>query len=202
MHAMLYTDKRGRSHGRVVMYIHEDVTLLTVLSHLNSVCDTLIVHLKQLDLVICRLYHPSDASNHNDKFEESLTMIKEVLTTLDQYINILLMVYFNWWPEGGIFSGMTHKECNRAELLLELTKTMYMEKTILSPTRNNNNMELINNVWISLVIFSDHNWVLKQLNWSNVAVIYLDIAKAFEKVIHGMICHKLHDLGIVGKLRG
>ena len=31
-------------------------------------------------------------------------------------------------------------------------------------------------------------------------VIYLDFAKAFDKVDHGMICHKLRGLGIGGKL--
>lgn len=30
--------------------------------------------------------------------------------------------------------------------------------------------------------------------------MYLDLAKAFEKVDHKMICHRLHDHGITGKL--
>ena len=46
-----------------------------------------------------------------------------------------------------------------------------------------------------------YDWVLKQLlDHSNVDVVYLDFAKAFDKVDHGMICHKLQDLGIAGKL--
>ena len=34
----------------------------------------------------------------------------------------------------------------------------------------------------------------------NVDVIYLDFAKAFDKVDHGILCHKLKSLGICGKI--
>lgn len=35
---------------------------------------------------------------------------------------------------------------------------------------------------------------------SNVDVVYLDFAKAFDKVDHGILCYKLHSLGIGGKI--
>jgi len=35
---------------------------------------------------------------------------------------------------------------------------------------------------------------------NNIDVIYLDFAKAFDKVDHGILCHKLKSLGIGGKL--
>ena len=35
---------------------------------------------------------------------------------------------------------------------------------------------------------------------NNVDVIYLDFAKAFDKVDHGILCHKLKQLGITGKI--
>ena len=35
---------------------------------------------------------------------------------------------------------------------------------------------------------------------SNIDVIYLDFAKAFDKVDHGILCHQLKSLGIGGKL--
>ena len=35
---------------------------------------------------------------------------------------------------------------------------------------------------------------------TNVDMIYLDFAKAFDKVDHGILCHKLRQLGITGDL--
>ncbi|GAB1597390.1 hypothetical protein Ahia01_000015400, partial [Argonauta hians] len=50
-------------------------------------------------------------------------------------------------------------------------------------------------------LLQHYDWVLKQqLAHRNVDVIYLDFAKAFDKVDHGVLCHKLLELGIGGKL--
>ena len=50
-------------------------------------------------------------------------------------------------------------------------------------------------------LLQHYDWILQQLlNQSNIDVIYLDFAKAFDKVDHGMICHKLRNFGIIGKL--
>ena len=37
-------------------------------------------------------------------------------------------------------------------------------------------------------------------NKSTVDMIYLDFSKAFDKVDHGILVHKLRDLGITGRL--
>ena len=37
-------------------------------------------------------------------------------------------------------------------------------------------------------------------NKSKVDMIYLDFSKAFDKVAHGILVHKLRDLGITGRL--
>ena len=73
-YAVFRTDRRDRTHGGVAMYIREDVTPLVLLSHSNAVCDTLIVHMKQLEMVICTTYRPPDAPHHEDKFEDSLNL--------------------------------------------------------------------------------------------------------------------------------
>ncbi|GAB1600040.1 hypothetical protein Ahia01_000281500, partial [Argonauta hians] len=50
-------------------------------------------------------------------------------------------------------------------------------------------------------LLEHYDWLLGQLlAKSDVDVIYLDFAKAFDKVDHGVICHKLRDLGVTGKL--
>ena len=37
-------------------------------------------------------------------------------------------------------------------------------------------------------------------NKSTVYMIYLDFSKAFDKVDHGILLHKLRDMGITGKI--
>lgn len=84
LHAIFRTDKTKRTHAGVTMNIREDATSLTLLWNRNTVCDTLIVHLKQIDKVICTLYHTPDASKHKGKIERSLSSEKEIHTKLDQ----------------------------------------------------------------------------------------------------------------------
>lgn len=98
-----------------MLYIYEDVTVLTLQSHSKVVCGTLIMHLKQPD-VIYTFYHPPDASNYDGKFDEYLTKIKEVLTNLEQCLNILLMGDFTFpiirCPKDAITSRLVQREPN------------------------------------------------------------------------------------------
>ncbi len=165
------TDRKERSHGGVAMYIREDITVTVLLSHSNSVCDTLMVHIRQLDVVICTTYRPPDAPNHNGKFEDSLSKIEEAFAKLDQHTNILLLGDFNLpnvkWPEGHLLAGMSLHEQRHTKSLLDLSHKLFMEQVILHPTRGSNimdlcftnNIELIHNVKVTPTIFSDHNIV-------------------------------------------
>ena len=50
-------------------------------------------------------------------------------------------------------------------------------------------------------LLAHYDYVLSELEkGNNVDVIYLDFAKAFDKVDHGVLLHKLRDIGINGKL--
>lgn len=104
------TDRKEKSNGGVARYIRENATVLLLLTHSNVVCDTLLVYLKQNDVVISILYHLPDASNYDATFKECLTKIIEVLINLDQGINVLLLGNFNFpnirWPEDVITSGL------------------------------------------------------------------------------------------------
>ena len=52
--------------------------------------------------------------------------------------------------------------------------------------------------WISLDVFDN---IMNMLGKDpSVDMVYLDFAKAFDKVDHGILLHKLKDLGITGKL--
>lgn len=170
-YVVFWTDRKERSHGGVAMYIREDLTSQVLLSHSNSVCDTLIIHIRQLNVVICATYRPPDAPNHVGKFEDCLTKIEEVLDTLEQHISVLLMGDFNLpnvrWPEGLSLPGMTRYEQGQVNSLLNLANTLYMEQVVLQPTRAGNildlcftnNMDLIHNVKVTPTLLLDHNMV-------------------------------------------
>ena len=50
-------------------------------------------------------------------------------------------------------------------------------------------------------LIEHYDYILEELaKGHNVDVVYLDFAKAFDKVDHGILCHKLKELGISGKL--
>lgn len=50
-------------------------------------------------------------------------------------------------------------------------------------------------------LLAHYDFILSELEkGNNVDVIYLDFAKAFDKVDHGVLLHKLRDLGITGKI--
>lgn len=67
------TDRRDRRQGDD-KYICKYVTLLALLSHSSSVCDTLVVHIKHTDVVVRvrSAYSPPNISMHEGKFEDSL----------------------------------------------------------------------------------------------------------------------------------
>lgn len=89
------SETEGRDFtGTVALCIWEDVSTPIRLLHSNSVRDAHKVHLKQHD-VICTLYRSTDALNHDGRSDVSLPIIKEVLTKLDQSVNILLMSDFD-----------------------------------------------------------------------------------------------------------
>ena len=50
-------------------------------------------------------------------------------------------------------------------------------------------------------LLAHYDFIINKLEkGNNVDVIYLDFAKAFDKVDHGILLHKLRDLGITGKI--
>lgn len=45
-----------------------------------------------------------------------------------------------------------------------------------------------------------HDWVVQNLAMANVDTVFLDFAKAFDKVDHDILLHKLKAAGTKGKL--
>ena len=53
---------------------------------------------------------------------------------------------------------------------------------------------------LSQLLEHHHNVINEIYNGSNVDVVYVDFAKAFDKVDHGILAYKLRSLGIIGNL--
>lgn len=95
---------------------------MVLLSHSNSLCDTRVVHIKEMKLVICTSYCPPYASTLGDSFKENLQEMKEVLRNLDDCLYVLMLgdfiVPYIIWP----------KACRIPNML-------FMEQTVPHPTK-------------------------------------------------------------------
>lgn len=116
---------------------HEDLIPQILLSQSDSVCDTLIVHERQLYIAVFITYRPPDVPNYMGKVENCPTNI-EVLVRLEDHISVLLMVDFNLtnlrWLEDLCLPEMTENEQGQLKSLWNLTKVYYMRQIVLEPT--------------------------------------------------------------------
>ena len=53
------SDRMERSHGGVATYVRKDLAVKTFVKDSNSYCDSLILHVPQINLFIINLYRPN-----------------------------------------------------------------------------------------------------------------------------------------------
>lgn len=115
--------QRRKNHGRVPMRIREYTTPLALLSNSSSVCCTFIVHLMQLDIVIQIMLEMCGKRPN--------IIGSTCYNILDGWHNVPTTRF----PQANINSGMTQKEQNPAESLLELGNMIFKKQIILFPTK-------------------------------------------------------------------
>lgn len=76
------------------MYIRKHITPQVILSHENSIYDTLIVNIRQLDAVICTIYRNTDSPNNANNLKDCFTKL-EILVTFEQHAKVILMKGFS-----------------------------------------------------------------------------------------------------------
>ena len=70
-------DREGRKHGGCALYVRNDLTSQLVTTHSNRACDTLIVKIKSLNIIIIVNYRPPDAKEK--EFEEQLKVCQDAI---------------------------------------------------------------------------------------------------------------------------
>ena len=177
-------DREGRKHGGCALYVRNDLTSHLVTTHSNRACDTLIVKIKSLNLIIIVNYRPPDAKEK--EFEEQIKVCQDAIaeiTEKDPKVKDIFQVGdFNMkcisWPSRKIYTKDVQNkatEKKQAEMLLQYADENFLENCITSATRGGNildlcftnNHSLINNYTTTINhSFSDHNLLETDLRFS------------------------------------
>ena len=179
-------DREGRTHGGCALYVRDDLTCELVASHSNMACDTLIVKVKTLNILVIVNYRPPDSSE--EEFVELLEVCQEAIEKVSQkdpkVRDIFQIGDYNLkcisWPSKKIYSKEIAKEKKstekvQAELLLKYAERNFLENCVTTPTRGENTLDLcftnnhnLINFYETIVNkkFSDHNTLEMDLNLS------------------------------------
>ena len=174
----------GKSHGGVAIYLRNDLIGQLVVAHSSSMCETLVVKVKALNLLLACLYRPPDSTF--ESFKEALSVsqkaIDEVTDNDTKVKDVLMFGDFNLpfisWPSGKIYDkNVTKKakEKQQAELLVNFVENNFMENYINTATRGqnildlvfSNNHHLVNKYTTTINNkFSDHNMLTVEMNFT------------------------------------
>ena len=134
----LYRADRGpdKTHGGVAIYLRNDLIGQLVVAHSNSMCETLVVKVKSLNLLLACLYRPPNSSL--ESFKEALAVCQKAIedvTDSDLKVkDILQFGDFNLpcisWPSGKIYEKnitQKSKEKQQAEALVNFVENNFME---------------------------------------------------------------------------
>ena len=149
----LYRSDRGpgKSHGGVAIYLRNDLIGQLVAVHSNSQCETLVVKVKTLNLLLMCVYRPPDSTVEN--FGESMKICQKSIddvTEKDTKVkDILILGDFNLpcisWPSGKIYQkevAQKSREKKQAENLVSFVENNFLENYIKTATRGKNTLDL------------------------------------------------------------
>ena len=92
------SDRVGRSHGGVCTYVRNDLAAELIMKDSNSYCDSLVLKVHQLNLILINVYRPPGCKS--ELFIQTIQMLKEFLKNVEEYSqsipNILIFGDFNF----------------------------------------------------------------------------------------------------------
>ena len=177
-------DRKDRSHGGVAVYVRKDLVVKSIMQESNSFCDSLVLHLPQLNLVLINVYR--SPSCPETLFSENLETIRNYLNTMENKNqcaqSYLLVGDFNF-PFLKVGRDSTTLKANignksssekkQAQSLLDFTNEFFMEQYVRKPTRGRNVLDLVftNDHFLihnySIIVnssLSDHNTICINLS--------------------------------------
>ena len=148
-------DREGRSHGGTCCWVREDLTAVLVGRFSNSYCDSLVIKIKELEMLLIGIYRPPNCDVEH--FKENIEVCQE---TIDEAMDKDIKIKDLWvqgdfnlpfikWPEGNIYEHdktndrvNMSKDRNQAKVLVTFVEENFLVQQTLTPTRGKNILDL------------------------------------------------------------
>ena len=187
-YSLFRSDRIGRSHGGVCIYVRNDLATSVIIKDSNAYCDTLVIRIHKLNLLLITFYRPPKCPS--SLFLQSLQLMKQTLNNFqehDRKVHDVIIATDSNFPDikwvngtGHIQPGRDHGHLSedrlQASALLEFADELFLHQIITSPTRRNNILDLIftNNTniindqtIICIEKLSDHYVIQLDMNYDN-----------------------------------
>ena len=168
-------DRKIRSHGGVLLYLHQSIPITDSVTFDNDVCEAVICISTPTKSIIACIYRPPDT--FTSEFQELLNFLEETINKYPDYeINILGDLNFpNICWEYKSVSEPTLEKRESAELLLSFMNKYFLTQFVKDPTRLYNILDIIisnsNNIIEKVTsentLLSDHNIIEIPLSPNN-----------------------------------
>ena len=172
-HYNLYrADRIKRKCGGTAIYIHESIAIDNIDTFSDSVCESVMLYNKTLNLVIISAYRPPKGENNlhiHKSFSNLLSTIETFLSKLKNP-DVIILGDFNLpsidWKSETIEASKSDKKC--AEIMLQFIDKQLLTQHVSENTRKDknildliltNNPDIVHNTSVEKVKASDHDKV-------------------------------------------
>ena len=148
-------DRIGRSHGGVCTFVRNDLVVTVLLKDSNSYCDTLVLKIHQMDLIMINFYRPPKCPSN--LFLQSLHKIKQTLHDFEHHTkkthDVVLTTDCNfpeiqWAQKTGHYKvsqseNRSGEESIQIKDFLKFADEFFLYQIVDTPTRRNNILDLV-----------------------------------------------------------
>ena len=178
------SDRVGRKCGGTAVYVHQSIPVNNVEKYSDSVCEAVLMYIKELNLVIAGVYRPPSGHANKDihtSFRNLLNSFEAFLKRIDNpqilFMGDLNLPSINWSTES-ITSDRGDKKC--AELFLDFMDKHLLTQHVKETTRKDQNtLDLI----VSNIPAMIHSVIVEKVNskFSDHDMVHCYITELFRK---------------------